>query len=67
MKSKMVRLEFEAFEVYVSDEVIIKRGVDGRWELMDITSFKLIDSDRYRNDLAERNNLNLSCEIVSIY
>lgn len=48
------------YDVYVSDDFLVIRDIEARkWKLVDKKDLSVIDSDQFRNSLAERNNLDL--------
>lgn len=64
---KSMQYDFKK-HIYSNESHIVERDEDrkGTWVLKEKATGKEIDTDRYRHDLAERNNLKLGPSVESI-
>jgi len=66
MKKQMCFVDCDESSVYIRCDLIMQRELD-KWVLRTLPEYSIIDSDKYRNLLAERNQLDLYSKEVQMY
>jgi len=66
MKKQMCFVDCDGSSVYIRWDLIMQRELS-KWVLRNLPDYSIIDSDKYRNLLAERNQLDLYSKEVQMY